>query len=72
MLKELFFGEEKLKGDILAIKGTSIEAISLMIDHIYQKKINWFEKDVKLLVEVMALADDYGLRKLLEEVHLYW
>ena len=72
VFKELFFGRQRLTGNILTIRGTSVEAVSLMIDHIYQKKIDWLEKTVKIMVEVMALADDYGLKWLLEELHLYW
>ena len=72
VFKEMFFGETRLTGDVVPIINFSLEAFTLMIEYIYQKDINWFEKTVPVMIQMLDLADMYGLKRLLEELQLCW
>jgi len=68
VFKAMFFGLSKETRDVVPIRGTSTEAFTLMVHHIYQKEIFWDDKDVILLLEVVNLAEMYHLEELMEEV----
>ena len=72
VFKEMLFGPNKNTDNIVHIRGTSMEAFTLMIHHIYQKYIDWLDKPVVLMMEMFDLAESYGLDKLMEELQLYW
>ena len=70
VFKEMLFGPNKNTDNIVHIRGTSMEAFTLMIHHIYQKYIDWLDKPVVLMMEMFDLAESYGLDKLMEELQL--
>ena len=65
VFKAMFFGLSKETRDVVPIRGTSPEAFTLMVHHIYQKEIFWDDKDVILLLEVVNLAEMYHLEGLM-------
>ena len=72
VLKDMLFGPNKKTENIVKIKGTSFEAFTLMIHHIYEKDINWLDKKVTVMLQMFDLAEEYGLDKLMTELQLYW
>ena len=63
-----FFGAAKETKDTISVRQTTLVAFEKMIDHIYQKEIDWSQLSVLELFDVVNLAEKYDVTSLMEEM----
>ena len=68
VFKREFYGSMKESGEGIKIVDASQEVFSVMVEFIYDKKLDWASFSLSLLASLYYLAEKYNIKDLMEKI----